>query len=76
LIHWSFLASVGVTRVVFESMAEAIIPGREELGWSKVYADISDVQLPVSDAELSVRWDEPESFTSTMGRHDPRCDGG
>jgi hypothetical protein len=53
--------------VVFENMADPIISGREELGWSKVYADISDVHLPVSDAELSVRWD---GFEFLAGRVD------
>jgi hypothetical protein len=52
--------------VVFENMADPIISGREELGWSKVYADISDVHVPASDAELSVRWDGFEFLTGRV----------
>jgi hypothetical protein len=62
--------------VVFENMADPIISGREELGWSKVYADISDVHVPVSDAELSVRWDGFEFLTGRVDDLDGAADPG
>jgi hypothetical protein len=52
--------------VVFENMADPIISGREELGWSKVFADISDVVLPHVGERLAVAWDSHEFIVATF----------
>jgi hypothetical protein len=52
--------------VVFENMADPIISGREELGWSKVFADISDVVLPRVSERLAVAWDSHEFIAATV----------
>ena len=43
--------------VVWENMADPIITGREELGWSKVYAEISDLEERQGLWSAQATWD-------------------
>lgn len=43
--------------VVWENMADPIITGREELGWSKIFADISVSNAPAEPWQCSASWD-------------------
>lgn len=43
--------------VVWENMADPIITGREELGWSKIFADISVSGLSSESAHATASWD-------------------
>lgn len=43
--------------VVWENMADPIITGREELGWSKVFADICVSDPELEQASVSASWD-------------------
>lgn len=42
--------------VLFENMCEPIITGREELGFSKVYSDISGLFISDNNAKVSASW--------------------
>ena len=42
--------------VLFENMCEPIITGREELGFSKVFADIAGPSISDDKAEVAVSW--------------------
>ena len=43
--------------VVWESMADPIITGREELGWSKIYADVADLQPENDGWRTNAEWE-------------------
>ena len=43
--------------VCWENMAEPILSGREELGWSKVYADLPVLQASDERLEVAGEWD-------------------
>ena len=43
--------------VVWESMADPIITGREELGWSKIFADVSDIEPDDDGWRAQAEWD-------------------
>lgn len=43
--------------VVWENMADPIITGREELGWSKIYAEIADIRPDQDSWHAHAQWD-------------------
>ena len=43
--------------VVWESMADPIITGREELGWSKIYADVADLEPDEEGWHTHAEWE-------------------
>lgn len=49
--------------VVWESMADPILTGRDELGWCKVYAEIPDLERVGATARGSAGWDGHRFFS-------------
>lgn len=62
--------------VVWESMADPIITGREELGWSKIYADVADLEPDGGGWRTHAEWEgfrflEAEATDFSPGEPDP-----
>jgi len=48
--------------VVWENMADPILTGRDELGWCKIFADISDIATAGEERRAAASWDGFEFF--------------
>ncbi|MBN4075599.1 MAG: hypothetical protein COA71_14035 [SAR86 cluster bacterium] len=54
--------------VLFENMCEPIITGREELGFSKVYCEISDPVISDTRAKVSASWQGFQFLDINVGK--------
>ena len=57
--------------VVWENMADPIITGREELGWPKIFADISVSQPSAQSAQAASSWDGHCFFKFSASAFEP-----
>ena len=57
--------------VVWESMADPILTGRDELGWSKIYGEIPDLTLDGGRAQGSAAWDGHRFFSLEVNGLNP-----
>jgi hypothetical protein len=57
--------------VVWESMADPILTGRDELGWPKIYADIPEPVVDAGDWRACAAWDGFEFLSVSAGDFSP-----
>jgi hypothetical protein len=57
--------------VVWESMADPILTGRDELGWPKIYADIPEPLVDAGHWQASASWEGFEFLSVSAGDFSP-----